>query len=164
MMSRLRRANNAIAGGCWQGPVLSRPHACCVPVRTLRGAERQVSGLPELSLDGCVVQTEKAPDVSSAFSARARPRLVGFAKGQRRSLPRVTAAVSDERILAFVAAAQGLSQRQRNRYADVGSAAADERLLRLEWAVQAGRLVLADRAARALTSTAVSAQGRRVDR
>ena len=38
------------------------------------------------------------------------------------------------------------------------ASAADERLLRLAWAVRAGRLVLADRAAQALTSTSGAAQ------
>ncbi len=49
--------------------------------------------------------------------------------------------------------------RARPRYAD-GSppAAADGRLLHLDWAVRAGRLVLADRAAQGLTSTEVTAQ------
>jgi len=67
--------------------------------------------------------------------------------------------VSDEQILALVEATDGLRRRQRQGYADGSpSAAADERLLRLDWAVRAGRLVLADRAAQSLTSTEGTAQ------
>jgi len=51
----------------------------------------------------------------------------------------------------MVAAARALSQRQRRRHAAVISVEVHERLLRLDWAVRAGRLVLAERAgARAL--------------
>jgi len=58
-----------------------------------------------------------------------------------------------------VAAADGLRRRQRQRYAGSSpSAAADERLLGLDWAVRAGRFVLADRAAQALPSTSGAAQ------
>ena len=105
-------------------------------------------------VQGSVVTAE-----SPAGSARARPRRLGFAWGSRRALPRPAAVVSDEQILALVAAADGLRRRQRQRYAGGSPAsAADERLLRLDWVVRAGRLVLADRAAQALTSTSVAAQ------
>jgi hypothetical protein len=68
--------------------------------------------------------------------------------------------VSDEQILALVTGADGLSRRQRQRYADGSPSAADERILRLDWAVRAGRLVLADRAAQGLSYTSASAQSR----
>ena len=103
-----------------------------------------------------MVQGSVATAESPAGSARARPRRLGFAWGSRRALPRPAAVVSDEQILALVAAADGL---RRQRYAGGSPAsAADERLLRLDWAVRAGRLVLADRAAQALTSTSGAAQ------
>jgi hypothetical protein len=73
-------------------------------------------------------------------------------------MPRPAAVVCDEQILSLVAAADGLSRRQRQRSADGSPSAADERLLRLDWAVRAGRLVLADRAARGLMSTEGTAQ------
>ncbi len=66
--------------------------------------------------------------------------------------------VSDEQILALVTAAEALRRRQRQRRGDVSTTTADERLLRLDWAVRAGRLVLADRAAQALMSTSGTAQ------
>lgn len=65
--------------------------------------------------------------------------------------------VSDEQLLAFVEAAQALSQRQRDRAAGISSAVADERLLRLDWAVRAGWLELAARAARRRTRTTAPA-------
>jgi len=106
-----------------------------------------------------MVQGSVATAESPAGSPRARPRRLGFAWGSRRALPRPAAVVSDEQILALVAAADGLRRRQRQRYAGGSPAsAADERLLRLAWAVRAGRLVLADRAAQALTSTSGAAQ------
>ena len=106
-----------------------------------------------------MVQGSVATAESPAGSPRARPRRLGFAWGSRRALPRPAAVVSDEQIRALVAAADGLRRRQRQRYAGCSPAsAADERLLRLAWAVRAGRLVLADRAAQALTSTSGAAQ------
>ena len=106
-----------------------------------------------------MVQGSVATAEGPAGSARARPRRLGFAWGSCRALLRPAAVVSDEQILALVAAADGLRRRQRQRYAGGSpAAAADERLLRLDWAVRAGRLVLADRAAQALTSTSGAAQ------
>lgn len=55
--------------------------------------------------------------------------------------------VSDEQISALVDAALALSQRQRGRHAAVMSVEARERLVRLDRAVRAGGLVLAERAA-----------------
>lgn len=99
-----------------------------------------------------------APAGSPTGSARARPRLGTF-WGSRRALPRPAAVPSDEQILALVAGADGLSRRQRQRYSDGSpSEAAGDRLLRLDWAVRAGQLVLADRAAQGLTSTSGSTQ------
>jgi len=87
------------------------------------------------------------------------PATPGFRLGLTPCAAPPAAVVSDEQILALVAAADGLRRRQRQRYAGGSPApAADERLLRLDWAVQAGRLVLADRAAQALTSTSGAAQ------
>ncbi len=103
------------------------------------------------------MQGSVASAESRAGSARARPRPLGFAWGSRRARPRPAAVVSDEQILALVAAADGLGRRQRQRYADGSPSAADERLRRLDWAVRAGRLVLADRAD-TLTSTSGCAQ------
>lgn len=106
-----------------------------------------------------MVQGPVASAGSPAGSGRARPRRLGFAWGSERALPRPAAVVSDEQILALVAAADGLGRRQRQRYAGGSpAAAADERLLRLDWAVRAGRLVLADRAAQALRSMPGAAQ------
>lgn len=95
-----------------------------------------------------MVSTVNAHAVSPAGSTRARTGRFGFSWGSGRSLPRPAAVVSDEQILALVAAAQGLGdrQRQRQRCVTVSTAAADERLLRLDWAVRTGRLVLAERA------------------
>jgi len=70
------------------------------------------------------------------------------------------AVVSDEQIRTLVEAADRLGRRQRERCDDAGTAAADERLRHLDRVVRAGRLVLADRAAEALTPTAGSAQRR----
>jgi len=64
-----------------------------------------------------MVQGSVATAGSPAGSARARPRRPGFAWGSRRALPRPAAVVSDEQILALVAAADGLRRRQRQRYA-----------------------------------------------
>jgi hypothetical protein len=61
--------------------------------------------------------------------------------------------VSDDRILALVEAADGLSRRERERSADRRNAAAEERLVNLDWAVRAGRLVLAERGAGGPSST-----------
>jgi len=105
-------------------------------------------------LQGSVASAE-----SPTGSARARPRRLGFARASRRALPGPAVVVSDEQLLAFVAAAEGLSRRQQKRYADGSpSPAADERLLRLDWAVRAGRLLLADRAGQGLTPTSGTAQ------
>jgi hypothetical protein len=96
-----------------------------------------------------------------------RRRMCGLAWGARRSPAQPAVVVSDEQIIALVAAARALSQRQRRRLAAVTSVEADERLLRLDWAVWAGRLVLAERAgARALafaTLPPARAAERRVD-
>ena len=73
-----------------------------------------------------------------------RRRMCGLAWGARRSPAQPAVVVSDEQIIALVAAARALSQRQRRRLAAVTSVEADERLLRLEWAVWAGRAVPVD--------------------
>jgi len=104
-----------------------------------------------------MVQGSVASAESPAGSARARPQRLGFVCGSRRALPRPAAVGCDEQILVLVVAADGLSRRQRQRSADGGPSAAG-RLLRLDWAVRAGRLVLADRAAQGLTSTEGTAQ------
>ncbi len=97
--------------------------------------------------------------VSPAGSAVARLRRLGLAGVSGRALPRPVAVVSDEQILALAVAADGLRRRQRRRYPGRSpSAAAEERLLRRDWAVRAGRLVLAGRAAQSLTSTEGTAQ------
>ena len=75
-----------------------------------------------------------------------RRRRLGFAQGSRRRLPGAAPTVTDDQIRALVAAAERLGRRQRQHRGDV-TAAADERLLRLDWAVRTGRLVLAHRAA-----------------
>lgn len=93
-----------------------------------------------------MVQTVNVHAESPTGSALAPTRRFGLSWGSLRSRPRPAAVVSDEQILALVTAAQCLGDRQRKRYADVSTAAADERLLRLDWAVRAGRLVLAQRA------------------
>lgn len=94
-----------------------------------------------------------------AGSARARPRRLSFARGSRRALTSPADMVSDQKLLALIAAAEGLRRQQQQRHADRSpSPAANERLLRLDWAVRAGQLVLADRAAQALTPTAGTAQ------
>ena len=98
------------------------------------------------------------PALNPGAGAQAGLRRSGLAWPFRPSRPRPAAVVSDEQILALVAAAAGLRRRQRDRWAGDGCAAAEERRLRLDWAVRAGRLVLAALAARALTSTAGSAQ------
>jgi len=88
-------------------------------------------------------------------------RTFGVAWGTRRSLAQPVVVASDEQIIALVAAARALSQRQRRRRAAVTSAEAHERLLRLDWAVRAGRLVLAERAgARALAFATLPPHGR----
>jgi len=66
--------------------------------------------------------------------------------------------VSDEQILVLVAAADALRRRQRQRDADNSPSVAAERLLCLDWAVRTGGLVLADRAAQALTSMSGAAK------
>ena len=98
------------------------------------------------------------PALNPGAGAEARTRRCGLAWPFRRSRRRPAAVVSDEQILALVAAAAGLRRRQRDRCAGDVCAAAEERRLRLDWAVRAGRLELAARAARALPSTAGSAQ------
>ena len=100
--------------------------------------------------------------MSPAGSALTRLRRSGLARSPRSSTSLPGEAVTDEQILAFVTAAHCLSRRQRDRCA-VRTALADERLLRLDWAVRVGRLVLADRAASALPSTAGSTSRRRDD-
>jgi hypothetical protein len=75
-------------------------------------------------------------------------RREGPAEGSLRSRTSPGAAASDAQILALVEAAQRLGRRQRERCAGVSTPASDERLLALDWAVRAGRRVLADRAAR----------------
>jgi hypothetical protein len=85
------------------------------------------------------------PRLTSGRSAPARRRS-GFLRPLRRVAPGPAAAVSDAQILALVSAAERLSQRQRARAADVSTTVDDEGLLRLDWAVQAGRLAIADRA------------------
>lgn len=92
-------------------------------------------------------------------SAQARPRRFGFAWGSRPSTSRPAAVVSDEQILALVVAAERLSQRRRNRYLDIGTEAADERLVCLDWTARSGRLVLAERAARVLIPSETPASG-----
>jgi hypothetical protein len=82
-----------------------------VTVQTLRGAERQASGLSRTPQDGHVVDQAGAD-------------------------------VSDEQIRALVDAADRLGRRRRERAADAAAATTDDRLLRLDWAVRAGRLVL----------------------
>ena len=103
-------------------------------------------------------QTLHLPALNPGGGAQALPRPARLAWTFRPWRPRPAAVVSDEQIRALVAAAAGLRQRQRDRCAGDDCAAAKERLLRLDWAVRAGRLVLADRAVRALPSTARSAQ------
>ncbi len=100
------------------------------------------------------------PAGSPTGSAPARPLPFGASWGSRRALPRPGDVVSDEQIRALVEATDRLGRRQRAHCADAGTAAADERLRHLDWAVHAGRLALADQAARGLTSTARSAQRR----
>lgn len=80
---------------------------------------------------------------------QARRRMFGSDRGARRAPVQPFVAVSDAQIVALVAAADALGRRQRqgHREAAVPSPEADERLLRLDWAVRAGRLVLAERAA-----------------
>ena len=98
------------------------------------------------------------PALNPGAGSQARPRRSALAWILRPSRPRPAAVVSDEQILVLVAAAAGLRRRQRDRWAGDGCAAAEEGRLRLDWAVRAGRLVQAARAARARTSTAGSAQ------
>jgi len=65
---------------------------------------------------------------------------------------------------SFWSPTRPLSQASRRHFAGVNglftieASAADERLLRLDWAVRAGRLALADRAAQGLTSMEVTAK------
>lgn len=92
-------------------------------------------------------------------SAQARPRRLGFAWGSWPSTSQPAAVVSDEQILALVVAAERLSQRLRNRYLDGGTEAADERLVCLDWTARSGRIVLAERAARALIPPGTPAPG-----
>lgn len=94
-----------------------------------------------------------------AGSVRTRPRRLSFARGSHRTLTNPAVAVSDEKLLALIAAADGLRRQQQQRHADRSpSPAANERLQRLDWAVRAGQLVLANRAAQALTPTSGTAQ------
>ena len=98
-----------------------------------------------------MVQLVRVHAGNPAGSARARPRRFALAWGARPSTPRPAHVLSDEQILALVAAAERLSQRQRNRYPDISTEEADEVLLCVDLAVRSGRLVLAERAARGLT-------------
>lgn len=135
----------------------------CVPVQTMRGAERRASGLPSASQDGCMVPTVKMSGAGAVGPGQPGRWRGGAAHGTRRSPPAPATVVTNEQIRALVAAAQRLGQRQRTRCADAGTVAAGERLLRLDWVVRTGRLVLADRAAPRLASTAGSARRRRED-
>lgn len=111
-----------------------------------------------------MVQTPTVP-VEPAGFAQARARQFGFHLNSRRSPAPLAVVVPDEQIVELVSAAHRLSQRQRDRRPTVTTAALHEQLLRLDWAVRAGRPVLADRAAvRALSlpwkSTTAVAQRR----
>jgi hypothetical protein len=96
-------------------------------------------------------------EVGGPTGARSRRGRFLWAASPATSAP--AAAVSDEQIRALVTAAESLGNRQRNRCADTRTAEADERLRRLDWAVRVGRLVLADRAARARTPPGAPAAG-----
>lgn len=106
-----------------------------------------------------MLQSVNAPAGSPTGPAPARPRPFGTSCGSFRRLSRPDV-VSDEKIRALVEAADRLGRGHREHCVDAGTAAADERLRHLDWAVHAGRLAPADRAARGLTSTARSAQRR----
>lgn len=69
------------------------------------------------------------------------------------------AVVSDGHILALVVAADGLRRHHRLRHPDTGTVDADELLLRLDWTVRTGRLVLANRAALARSRPRTPAAG-----
>jgi len=107
-----------------------------------------------------MLHSVNAPVGSQTGSAPARPRPSGGGWGARPALPRPAEVVSDEQIRALVEVADRLGRRQREHCVDAGTTAADERLRNLDWAVHAGRLVLADCTARGLTPTARSAQRR----
>jgi hypothetical protein len=117
-----------------------------VSVQTLRGAEGQASGLSRTPEDGVVANVVDDPADSPSGRPPPRRRRLGFAQGSRARLPRAAPTVTDDQIRALVVAAEGLGRRQRQHRGDA-TAAADERLLRLDWAVRTGRLVLAHRAA-----------------
>ena len=105
-----------------------------------------------------MLHTVDLPALNPGSWAQARPRRSGLAWTFGLSRLQPAAVVSNEQILDLVAAAAGLRRRQRDRCAEQGCAAAEERVLRLDWAVRAGRLVLAARTARGLPSAAGSAQ------
>ena len=107
-----------------------------------------------------MLQSVNAPAGSPTGSAPARPRPFGTSWGSLHGLSRPADVVSDEQVRALVEAADRLGRRHREHCVDAGTAAVDERLRHLDGAVHAGRLALADRAARGLTSTARSAQRR----
>ena len=113
---------------------------------------------PCIPKDRRMLHVVDLPALNPGAGAQAGLGRPGLAWDFRPSRPRPAAVVSDEQTLALVAAAAGLRRRQRDRWAGDGCAAAEERRLRLDWAVPAGRFVLAARAARALTSTAGSAR------
>lgn len=85
---------------------------------------------------------------SAVVSVRARLRRFRLAGGTGPCTPRPPVGVTDEQILAFVAAAEALSRRQRRSDPGISDADAEERLLCLDWAVRAGRLALAERGPR----------------
>lgn len=103
-----------------------------------------------------MLERVNATPLGPTGSARRR-RGLSASWGARTGACRPDDAVSDEQIREFVAVADRLGQRQRAG-ADSGSAAAEERLRNLDWAVRAGRRALAERAARGPTSTARSAR------
>jgi len=105
-----------------------------------------------------MLDSVNAPAGSPAASARPLP--FGTSWGSRRALPRPADAVCDEQIRALVDAAGRLGRRQQERCDDAGTAAATERLQHLDWAVRAGRLALADRAAWTASTSAGSAHRR----
>lgn len=69
-----------------------------------------------------------------------------------------SAQVTDAQILALVTAADGLRRRQQEHGAAAG---AQERLLRLDWAVRAGRAVLGGRAAQSRLPAPTAGRGDR---
>lgn len=84
-----------------------------VPVQTIRGAERQAKRLPRSPWDGRMAQLVHVHAGSPAGSVRPRPRRFGLARGSRPAASRPPAVVSDEQILALVAAAEAAPPRRR---------------------------------------------------